>query len=67
MDKVREIWQENKETPTKTKQRFMILLKRDLTDQEQLLRTFGDGRESDKEKSKRAETEAGSKEEVIDL
>jgi len=44
MDKVRELWQENKEISAKTKQRFMILLKRDLTDQEQLLRTFGDGK-----------------------
>ena len=48
----------------------MILLKRDLTDQEQLLRTFGDGKESDKVKSKQTETETEStekKEEVIDL
>ena len=70
MDKVRELWQENKEISAKTKQRFMILLKRDLTDQEQLLRTFGDGKESDKAKSKQTETETEStekKEEVIDL
>ena len=47
MDKVIELWKtnvsgENSPTP-QVRERFRILLKRELSDSEQLLRTFGDG------------------------
>ena len=42
MDKVLEIWAGAKETPKRTRDKCIVMLKRDLTDQESLLRTFGD-------------------------
>lgn len=48
MEKVQEIWQKNQDYAKQVRQRFMIMLKRDLTDQEQLLRSFGDGKEPEK-------------------
>ena len=48
MSKVLEIWQNNTTYSPTIRQNFYIMLKRDLTDEEQLLLTFGDG--TDKKK-----------------
>ena len=42
MDKILEIWGDAEQTSRLSKERFMVLLKRDLDDQESLLRAFDD-------------------------
>lgn len=75
MEKVLEIWQNStKDMQANVRDRCQILLKRDLTDQEQLLRTFGDGSETTpkkepkrEEKESENESEEDKKDEDIDL
>lgn len=48
VDKIVEIWGQATETPRRVREKCMVMLTRDLTDQESLLRTFGDtGKQKD--------------------
>ena len=69
MEKVLEIWKNStKDMQANVRDRCQIMLKRDLTDQEQLLRTFGDGAEKTKTEEKENENESeDKKDEDIDL
>ena len=63
LDKVVEIWGSATETPRRVRDKCMVMLARDLTDQESLLRTFGDATE---QKDESAE-EDGEEPTEIDL
>lgn len=55
------------QTKSLQKERFKVMLKRDLTDQESLLRTFGDGTEEVKEEKLEEKKEGEDEKAEIDL
>ena len=69
MERILDIWAAAKETPKATKARFSVMLLRDLTDEESLLRTFGDGSTTEDDEDGKAGEESAEDEEsaAIDL
>ena len=64
MDKVQEIWQASQPANAAIKDEFRVLLKRDLTDQESLMRTFGIDKNNDADgKSQKKSSEEGKSQE----